>query len=424
MKKKHIILILTALTALSCGRVVVDDGPDEPIGFGWYAARSAKASTKADTGTLVTGVTHLPSGSTFGVFGYFHAQSGTAQNPVAGGWKDNVSRNYPNLFYNESVAISGSNGNYTYSYDNSRYWPKNTNDRISFFAYFPYNASMVEDEQEQQSNTAIVEPILDYNNAQEGMVSFYYTVPADPADHVDFMVSDLCADQSKALWNTDHTRGLTGTENGKVKFFFHHALCQIRIRPVEFEATNPNVEVNLKSVRFTGIPMSGRCVPTPNFTLKDANTGRTPVTPTWPTQYFSVLRPGELSETGVTTAACYNTQGVLTAPENILLLMPQTFQEDGDAYIEVRVDLVRWKNINDKGYLQDGVTPDPAKYNYYYPDTILNVPLYSGVTSWQAGKIYTYSLAVNVQTIRVTGVEVDTWQTATEDVFMDPIPNE
>jgi len=397
MKNRSIILIVIALCAVSCAKntLLPDEGPDMAIDFSWYAGRSM--STKADSDLFVGGSgteTHLPAGQSFGVFGYFHAQD----NGVAGSWTD-ANANYPNLFYNEGVSIANDGGSYSYSYENSRYWPKNTLDRISFFAYYPYNPLLAG---ETPSDDTIVEPFLDKNYEHEGLVGFYYTVPTTAAEGVDFMISDLCLDQSHKLWESDNTQGLTGTENGKVKFYFHHALSQIRIRPVIVDHSgNEDVSVEITSVRFTGVPVFGQCIASPDYTQTDA-TGRTPVTASWPNSGLSVVRGGETEATGVTTQACYDAEDNLI-PENVLLMIPHTFLSG--AQIEVTFNVTR--------------TVDASTGEYYtYSGNTLSASLSTSGSGWDAGKIYTYYVTLNLKKINVTA-EVEPWLTAGEDIFME-----
>ena len=224
MKKSTTYLMILAASALvGCAKVetFVDDDvlrKDEPIDFSWYAGRGT--ATRANPDYFVGDVNttgaerHLNSGTSMGVFGYFHPQSGGA----AGTWQTGAGAyNAPNLFYNEPVSISESGGTYTYDYANSRYWPRNTLDRISFIAYYPWNELNTSG---SASESTIVEPFLDTYSVRQGMVGFYYVVPENSEDHIDFCVSDLCLEQSKALWTGDSSTGLTGNTNGKVKFFF------------------------------------------------------------------------------------------------------------------------------------------------------------------------------------------------------------
>lgn len=418
MKRHAVIWILAVLAATSCVEnitIVPDVLKEEvPIDFSWYATRSQ--ATKADPNYYVGGGTlgqerHLNSGTSMGVFGYFHPQQSST---VAGTWQHGTGvYNAPNLFYNEQVSISETSGNYTYDYANSRFWPKNDRDRISFIAYYPWNELNTSG---SASNTAIVEPFLDRYHQREGMVGFYYTVKQNAADQVDFMVSDLCLDQSKAVWTKDNNTGLTGTDNGKVKFFFHHALSQVRVRKVEFDTGgNDNVELKVNYIFFDNVAVFGQCIPEVDFSSADA-TGRRTVTPAWPAGSLAPAR-GDGTH-GVKAYVCYsnpNDDSTLIT-DNILLMIPHTFMTG--AYIEVNFDVTRWKDINDKGYLPDGVTPDPEKYYYRYAGNNLKAPLTTSISGWEAGKIYTYNIKLDLKQIKVTAEVVD-WLEGSDDVIME-----
>ena len=413
-----ILLTLLSLAAVSCARIERDftwneefgyEESHSPVGFSWYTSRNG--ATKADPDLYVgSGSTHLCAGSSFGVFGYFHPQSGTTQNPVAGGWKDGVNNNYPNFFYNEGVSISErTGGKYAYTYTNDRFWPRNKFDRISFFAYYPYNPGIA---QGTPAPGTIVESFLDTNYEREGLVGFYYIVPEASEDQVDFMVSDLCLDQNKAVWEENHNTGLTiGTETsatedktGTVKFFFHHALSQIRIKSVNFDASgNDDVEVKINYIRFNNIPVFAQCIPVPDFTTT-TSTGRTTVTPTWPVSGLSHQRPDLTS--GVQADVCYTDPANPSTfqAQNVLLLIPHEFS--ASANIEVNFDIKR---------TADSSTGE----NYEYLNNTLSAPLTTyTVFSWDPGKIYTYIINLNLTKIHFTA-EVTDWLVAGDDVMMD-----
>ncbi len=397
-------MMLVALAAIGCAKVdtEVEDvlKEDEPIDFSWYATRNT--ATKADPTYFVGDVTttgqqrHLNSGTSMGVFGYFHPQEGGN----AGTWQTGAGAyNAPNLFYNEPVSISESAGTYSYDYEHSRFWPRNDKDKISFIAYYPWNqlnttGSATED--------TIVEPFLDSRSERQGMVGFYYVVPEDSGDQVDFCVSDLCLEQSKAVWSANSNAGLTGNTNGKVKFFFHHALSQVRVKSVNFDkGGNDDIEVTINYIVFKKVAVFGQCIPEPNFSTTTA-TGRTTVTPTWPTESLVERRPNLTS--GVTAKVCYDENQHSWSVENFLLMIPHTFFTG--ATIEVNFDVTRKK--------------DPVTGEYYsYTRNTLSAPLTTtNVYEWQAGKIYTYNITLDLKQIKVTAEVVD-WLDAGEDVIMD-----
>lgn len=402
MKKiAYILLTMSALltAAASCAKMekIKDSLEDELISFSWYASRNAQS--KADATYFVGSATlgqerHLPVGTSFGVFGYFHPQS----NGVAGSWSD-ASENHPRLLYNEAVSIGlGANSAYEYNYTHSRYWPKNTLDRMSFIAYYPWNELNTTG---TASVNEIVEPFLDSGYQRDGMVGFYYTVPQDARNHIDFMVSDLCKDQSWALWNSDNTKGLTGNDNGKVKMFFHHALSQVRIKSVSFDTGgNNDVELSINYIIFNNIPVFGQCIPVPDFSTTTV-TGRTTVTPTWPVATLSTRRPDLTS--GITAHLCYDEEHDVWNTEQILLMIPHQFFDD--ATVEVNFDIKRRTSA--------------AGEHYEYENNTLSATLRTTeLYAWQAGKIYNYNISLRQKEINVTA-DVVPWLDAGEDVILD-----
>ena len=406
MKKNPIIslaFVAVLLLGTGCAKVetIVTDTlkEDAPIDFSWYTTR---ALTKADPTYFVGDATttgqqrHLNSGTSMGVFGYFHPQNAG----VAGTWQTGAGAyNAPNLFYNEPVSILEENGNYTYDYANSRFWPRNNKDKISFIAYYPWNklnttGSATED--------TIVEPFLDSRSERQGMVGFYYVVPEDSGDQVDFMVSDLCLEQSKAVWTANSNQGLTGNTNGKVKFFFHHALSQVRVKSVNFDTGgNDQVDLKINYIVFRNVAVFGQCIPVPDFS-STTPTGRTTINPTWPTGALVPRRPNFTS--GVTAEVCYDADTDTWNVEEFLLMIPPTFFTG--ATIEVNFDVTR-KNEG------------PGSEYYSYTGNTLSAPLTTtSVQEWQAGKIYTYNITLDLKQIKVTADVVD-WLDAGEDILMD-----
>lgn len=409
MKKNHIIPIAfmaVLILGAGCAKVetIVTDTlkEDIPIDFSWYATRNA--STKADPDFFVGDATttgqqrHLNSGTSMGVFGYFHPQNEGA----AGTWQTGAGAyNAPNLFYNEPVSITENAGTYSYDYANSRFWPRNKLDKISFIAYYPWNELNTSG---SASTNTIVEPFLDSRSERQGMVGFYYVVPQDSDDQIDFCVSDLCLEQSKAVWADDNSQGLTGNANGKVKFFFHHALSQIRVKSVGFDTGgNTDVSVKINYILFRNVAVYGQCIPVPDFGTTTA-TGRTTVTPTWPVGSLVAKRPDTSS--GVKAEVCYDADSDTWKVEEFLLMIPHTFFKD--ATIEVNFDVIRKKT--------DG--NDNSEY-YSYTGNTLSAPLTTTtVQEWQAGKIYTYNISLDLKQIKVTADVVD-WLDAGDDVVMD-----
>lgn len=403
MTKKILISLLAVLGVCSCARVEVFDLQREAINFSWYTY-SPMRPTKADTGYFVeSGTTHLPENRQMGVFGYFHPQDDDGVTP--GSWLDG-NRNHPNLFFNQPVTIVNDGGTYTCTYPeaDSRFWPRNTLDRISFIAYYPYNPALYNGGEHDAS--APVEPVLDDYNRRNGMVGFWYTVPFKDSTQVDFMVSDLCMDQSKALWKENATTGLTGTENGKVKFNFHHALSQVRVKSVDFvQGNNPDLELKINHILFKDVPVLGFCRPWADSTRTDASTGRTPVEIRWPVENLSQRRSDNTRD--VLAHACYDEHGD-PIPEHFLLMIPHQFLPGST--ITVNFDVTRkLHNSSD----------DPNTHeNYEYKNCELSAPLTTyKLSGWEPGFIYNYKITLDLKKIEIDA-DVMPWFTGGDDVTM------
>lgn len=384
MKKS--ILIPIVLVALSgCGRSSLDL-PEDPISFDVYTLKSR--STSKANGTFIEGnplsATTLPEGSQFGIFGYFHQSLGGEN----GSWDDAVTKgttNHPNLFFNGHVTASYDGLTPQYTSDPVRYWPSNDKERISFFAYYPYDAT-----------GANIKTNL--SSASNGEGVFEYAVPASAADHIDFMISDLCVDQSKSA------NYLTG--DGKVRFNFHHVLSQVRIKTVNVINSNPNVTISNISIMFKNVPLSGRCVVTPTTdgegkVVKDAN-GRVNNNFSWPKTSMSFTREGV---NGIEAELCYDTDDNLI-PGQVLLMIPYNFAYD-PAYPDAEIVVV---------FDVDRTAADGEEY--HYRNNELSAPLWKGGSAWVANHIYDYNITVRLEGLEMSA-EVSDWAVGAGDVDLE-----
>ena len=111
----------------------------------------------------------------------------------------------PNFMYNQQVERQ-SDGSWTYS--PVKYWPGNTTDKISFFAYAPY----VDETASGGSNPSFK------GKTETGFPTLAYTVPATEDSQVDLLAS-------VPLMNQGYTEGNAGT----VKFLLKHALTKVGV---------------------------------------------------------------------------------------------------------------------------------------------------------------------------------------------------
>lgn len=179
---------LAALTITSCQKdLVINQIPEEqPIEFGTYVGRDAQ--TKAS----VTDLDALKaSDKGFGVFAYYTT--------TADGFKTPFSDFSSNFMNNQQIKWNTTKS--VWEYQPEKFWPNNTNDKLSFIAYAPYN------------NT------LTINGSCETSI----TVPEDATNHVDFVyATDGTSDATNELINV--SKQLVG---GKVNFNFNHAMSRV-----------------------------------------------------------------------------------------------------------------------------------------------------------------------------------------------------
>ena len=109
------------------------------------------------------------------------------------------------------------------------------------------------------------------------------------------------------------------------------------------------------------------------------------------------------TSSGVQADVCFESPNTWKV-EEFLLMIPHTFFKD--ATIEVNFDVLRKKDAVSGEY-------------YSYTGNTLSAPLTTTtVQEWQAGKIYTYSIKLDLKQIKVTADVVD-WLDAGDDVVMD-----
>lgn len=395
---KKILVIFGLFAAIvSCSKTNVDEGEPERIGFDTYALRTKAGDSYI--GGNGGSTTNIPVNSKFGVFAYFHP--GDASTSTVGTWNNaDVNSNYSNMLLNEPVTrVEPSTGTYAYTYSNSRYWPKNSTDRISFFAYYPYatNAFVV-DENAASDGTGITlqDPEDDhygYSHNPVGFPKFKFVVNPDASKQVDFMVSDMCMNQNKVASVT------TGNDND-VQFTFHHMLSQIRVKTVDFVVENADVSVELVSVRFLGVPISG--IVTPSIKAADLDANGLPINANGHAR-MDFNWSGLNSSNSSFTTSIYDDSGTDAEKQAaIMLMIPHTFSEDpGKDVIEVTFKVTRASNAAGEHYEYEG-----------HLSASLGA---GGLEGWERNKIYNYTISVSLNAINFTAA-VEDWPEASTDV--------
>lgn len=212
------LIACAALTMTGCSNdeVSYDSSKQEaqPIQFGTYVGRDVQGRA-----TCITSTTELKDNGGFGVFAYYN------------GTNNHAEENKPNFMYNQNVTSTDGN---SWTYAPVKYWPNNTDDKVSFFAYAPYSTGST-------------------NNISLDAVSSMTT------PQINFTVNNTVQSQTDLLYadQTTHTYDLTKQNiNGKITFKFQHALARIgfTVRAVTDEvsagskALDENTKIYVKKV--------------------------------------------------------------------------------------------------------------------------------------------------------------------------------
>lgn len=404
MKKNFFLgfIALAALTVSSCSNDadLTLKTPDNAIEFGTYVGRDAQTKGSVLDNTVATG---LPKQG-FGVFAYY--TDDVHYNGTAGtGSKLNFMNN---------THVTSNNGT-TWTYSPLKYWPNETNDRLTFFAYAPYD-----DEDDDKANTP-----SGYDNIKFAVYN------GDPI--VEFTVNGIVKNQQDLVWSRTNNKDMIKNPNvdveEKVMFNFAHALARIgfTVKAItdEVTATKPNKlddqtfivlkKVMLSSVAGTGneAPTTGafytsgklnlnnpsteiaaapalwtNCTGGQTFTLEDANF--TTQTVNYPAGY-SV--PGYVltENTSILTPGNSTIANDLNADDSYIMIIPQDLSSTG-FYVYVEYDVVTMdENLeNDLSVVTNHISNKVSGLNF------------------ESGKAYALNLQLGMTSVKVTAA-VDSW---------------
>lgn len=348
--KKFFLLAAAAIVAFaSCSKNDQPEQREAAIGFSSYAGRPV---SKADAGSFLTGTTTLMKDTHFGVFAF-----ATGTNAFDGTNISNVFMNNVDVKY---LGTSATDEQY-YDYSPLRYWPNDeTNNKLSFWAYYPYGAL----------GTA---PKYGENT---------FTVEEDPADMVDLMFSDVEADKTYST-----AVNANNSHKGVVSMKFHHALSMVKFK-VNLDDTYTGTTIKLVSIKLSNINLTGVLAPKATYS------------PTLPFYWKSVSNPATVFTVFEETAGqtvTKTTDGVFvpTGVENddAFLMIPQTLgntvkvtvvytvQTGTDAAIENTAELVL-NTAKDKS--NNAITEWAMNQNTVYTFTIGLKPIkfIASVTDW------------------------------------------
>jgi len=184
--KKFLYLAAAVVAMAACNKEAsknVASAPSVPVPvqFGTYVGLTRTAAITTDNIT------------DFGVYGYYSDDAS---------WSASLT---PNFMFDQLVEGSHDAG---FTYSPVKYWPNETSDKLSFFAYAPYKSNTNGISENSANNTA-------------GAPTIAYAFPADETNQVDL------------LWATpvmNKVRDNDGDISKKIQFTFNHALSRIGLQ--------------------------------------------------------------------------------------------------------------------------------------------------------------------------------------------------
>lgn len=353
MKTKN--LMMTAIAALAiagCSQnEVMEVSPDSnpAVGFDVYTGAQTKG-TVADNTSIKTG---------FGVLAYF---TGNAN------WAGSTEK--PNFMYNPKVAHSG-----FWVYSPRRFWPKNTTDKITFFAYAPYESAP-----DAGTNKGIV-----LSKTAAGNPKIDFTLKA-----ADSMV-DLVTDETQK----DKTKA--STSDGTVAFKFKHILSRVKLMAKAGSSYPLGIDIVIKEVKILGkashsaTKFYSQAVYTTNLSSGNGSWAAG----TQAASDYDLKNILDVKETGITD---YTPQGIklsvneasLFKSSQYLFFIPVANFAKGDIKVQITYDVVTEDTSDDTKTVKSENT-----------DT---VDLPAGIL--EKGKAYKFTFTIGLDVIDITG-EID-----------------
>ena len=222
MKTKSLFFVAaTALMVAGCSQnEVMETNPDanRAIGFGVYTGTQTKGLVTDNSltdGTTANGLKVDDKG--FGILAY-QTSGNYSTNGAKGTFMDNVHTTW------NTTGGSGSGG---WEYSPLKFWPGNSTDKLSFFAYAPYS-------------TGGANGITLTNATGTTDPSLAFELQTDQKGMVDLVVSTAKKDQQQT------------TASGKVTFDFKHVLTRVTMKAKTDKSISSNAETK---VYITGISL-------------------------------------------------------------------------------------------------------------------------------------------------------------------------
>lgn len=357
-------MAMAALAIAGCSQnEVTDVNPDihPAVGFDVYTGVQTKG---AETTT-----TMLKSGDGFGILAYQTSDAG---------WSTDKSTATPSFMYNEHATWTVGSPTGSWGYENApKFWPTN-GDKITFFAYAPYEASPADG-----ANKKII--LSGQSDTGAPKITFEVNTDNDWKNMVD-LVTDR---------HTDIQNQTSASNSGTVTFKFKHVLTKIRNIMVKPDVTLGN---NTK-IYVTGLKLNTGTNVLYNKAVYQFDNDEWVATTTPGASYFSgdqdlsaFLNKKTQNQWGYTTssvdASDHSTAAPLFPDNQALYFIPVNnatgTTTEGDLKLKISYDIVS---------TTDGTTNHTSTANKE-----INLPK----NTFKKGTAHTYTLTIKMNAISIS----------------------
>lgn len=336
-----------------------EDKLENSLSMNFSCYTSKPSTTRASSNYLIDGTntTTIPNGNSIGVFSFYQ---GSAK------W-DDITYHVASFMNNQQMVASTSNNTVNFTYSPIKYWPNNADDKLSFFAYYPWN---------NFSNSSFGIGIENIDD--ESKMCARFNVNDNPSEQIDFMLSNLIKDMT--YQNTNN--------NGKISFVFYHVLSLINIKLSIDPDMKTVAKLNINSASISGLYNAGTCHPSFDVTSMKPIFTWTPYFKSGTSNQQYVLDSNVLSSSTSNQTA------------NTLLMVPQ--QLNTDVVFTINYDIIF---IDSKG-----------NEKYRYTNNEQNVVLRNSgnITEWLPGKKYNYTFTLGLKPIKMDAT-YDEWSNSAYD---------
>lgn len=311
-----------------------------------------------------------------GVYAYYHDNAT---------WSDAA---VPNFMWNQQATCVEKGGNFNYS--PLKYWPNETDDKLSFMAYFPYtDADMDNPESPVSPQKTGITPLL--ANDEAGLPTFRFTVKETAAEQVDFLVSELLPNLPNGTSGVSPSSASDRSEltvTDRVRFLFHHMTSKVEFRIVAAADVRGDIaHFRLNSLSVSNLYKDGKLTP--------------------------AYSAGETTYTWSEQSAKHGTSPAYSFPLKTLtgyLMMPQTLSDA--VMLSINYDVTFKSDGTTYTYDDDGNLVPQEDYTYSNSASIqLNTMKRTGseavLTEWLPNHHYVYYIRIGANAIEFTGQVVE-----------------